>query len=128
MESHFDDTKVSYVLLGINLEDEGDYTQTKLVLVTWVGVKVDPLHKARSSQARVLLYDFIKTMVTLAGEFQALERSEISLKKICDKIAQTTVGQKSEEELLRAAAEDALKKEKREGFVTPLLSSFSSKN
>mmetsp|Transcript_8319 Transcript_8319/g.11168 ORF Transcript_8319/g.11168 Transcript_8319/m.11168 type:complete len:1053 (+) Transcript_8319:1418-4576(+) len=115
VESHFDDTKVSYVLLGINLEDEGDYTQTKLVLVTWVGVKVDPLHKARSSQARVLLYDFIKTMVTLAGEFQALERSEISLKKICDKIAQTTVGQKSEEELLRAAAEDALKKEKREG-------------
>ena len=34
---------------------------------------------------------------------------------ICDKIALTKVGQKSEEELLRAAAEDAKKKEKREG-------------
>jgi hypothetical protein len=115
VSQHFDDTQVSYALLGITLEDEGDYTQIKLVLITWVGCKVEPMEKARSSQARVLLYDFIKTMVQLAGEFQALEPSEISEKLVCDKIALTKVGQKSEEELLRAAAEDAKKKEKREG-------------
>lgn len=115
VEKFWDDKHVSYVLIGITLEDEGDYTQIKLVLVTWVGVGVEPMEKARSSQARVLLYDYIKSMVQLAGEFQALERSEISEKLICDKIALTKVGQKSEQELLRAAAEDAKKKEKREG-------------
>ena len=63
----------------------------------------------------MLLYDYIKTIVQLAGEFQALERSEISEKLICDKIALSKVGQKSEEELRIAAEEDAKKKELREG-------------
>ena len=52
MSKHFDDGRVSYILLGIHLEDEGEYTQKKLVLVTWVGVTVDPMQKARSSQVR----------------------------------------------------------------------------
>ena len=115
VEQFWKDDKVAYVLLGIQIEDEGDYTQTKFAFITWVGKDVEPLHRARSSQHRVILYDHIKGIVQLAGEFHALARADISERLICDKIASTLFGQKSEADLLAAAREDAEKKLRREG-------------
>jgi len=115
IEASFVDQAVSYYLLGLQLEDEGDYTQTKWVLITWVGVKVEPIAKAHSATHRVALYETIKSHLQLAGEFQALSREEISEKLLIDKLTLSRVGEKTEEDLRRAAQLDAEKKEKREG-------------
>eukprot|EP00029_Vermamoeba_vermiformis_P006049 TRINITY_DN226_c0_g1_i2.p1 TRINITY_DN226_c0_g1~~TRINITY_DN226_c0_g1_i2.p1 ORF type:complete len:986 (-),score=464.10 TRINITY_DN226_c0_g1_i2:72-3029(-) len=78
-ESSLDDDEVRYALLGVATEEEGEYKTIKYILVTWVGARVKPLIKARSSQHRVQLYDYIKQQVPLGAEMQVLSREELSL-------------------------------------------------
>ena len=110
-----EDDQVQYILLGLHYEDEGDYTQVKWCLLTWVGKDVPPYHKARSSQHRVLLYNLINSRLQLAGEYQALSRADFTQRQVVDKLTSSKVGSKSEKELREAAALDAEKKAKREG-------------
>ena len=49
-------------------EDEDIYTQTKNILITWVGPNLDPLRKALSSQHRVHLYQLTKKIVQVLKE------------------------------------------------------------
>ena len=106
------DSEVAYFVLGIQPEDEktrgGDFTQTKHILVTWVGTGCEPIHKARSSQHRNELYQFTKKIMQLHGEFQVLHPSELTEQLLKEKLTLSKV--REEDSLLRAAEQDRLKK------------------
>jgi len=57
------DDEVVYATLGLNVIDEG-VLHLKYIFITWVGSSVKPLHKARSSQHRVLIYNFANVSST----------------------------------------------------------------
>ena len=98
-------------MLGLQVADEdggSEYKATKYVFISWVGTKVKPMVKARSSQVRVALYKytkvvqsslvssspthpyyFVQNYLQLAAEIQALERSEISEELIKQKLNAT---------------------------------------
>jgi len=81
LEGYFKDEEIIYGVLGLQVADEdggSEYKTTKYVFISWVGPKVKPLVKARSSQVRVALYKHAKNFLQLAAEIQALEHSEIS--------------------------------------------------
>eukprot|EP01099_Mayorella_cantabrigiensis_P008966 TRINITY_DN934_c0_g1_i1.p1 TRINITY_DN934_c0_g1~~TRINITY_DN934_c0_g1_i1.p1 ORF type:complete len:832 (-),score=254.53 TRINITY_DN934_c0_g1_i1:188-2461(-) len=108
-----DDNKIFYALVAIPTS-EGDYSVNKNVLITWVGSETKPLEKARSSQHRVWLYNFIKKTLQLAGEVQALTREEMTKAIILEKMTGTSVARDhdhKQEELRRAAELDLLKKQ-----------------
>jgi len=91
MEQHFTDEDVVYGVLGVIVEDEGesDYKTKKYIFISWVGPKVKPLTKARSSQHRVALYKHSKNFLQLHAELQALSKEEISLSLIKAKLCST---------------------------------------
>jgi len=92
MEKHFLDDDIVYGVLGVVVEDEGeasDYKTKKYIFISWVGPKVKPLTKARSSQHRVALYKYAKNFLQLHAELQALSREEISLSLIKAKLCST---------------------------------------
>jgi hypothetical protein len=80
------DDKVVYIILG-TIQDEGDYSQVKYLFITWVGSLVSPLHKARSSMTRTKLYQHASKFMTLAGEVQILDPSELSVKTLISKLS-----------------------------------------
>eukprot|EP01104_Vermistella_antarctica_P000725 TRINITY_DN10846_c0_g1_i1.p1 TRINITY_DN10846_c0_g1~~TRINITY_DN10846_c0_g1_i1.p1 ORF type:complete len:709 (+),score=223.20 TRINITY_DN10846_c0_g1_i1:90-2129(+) len=94
---------VFYVLLGHGIAAEGDYTSIKIVLIHWVGSKVKPLKKARSSQHRVALYNFANKLTQLAGEYQAVEDENLTAESITAKLTGSNV--RSEEENKQAGAD-----------------------
>jgi hypothetical protein len=119
LEGFFQDEEIVYGVLGLEVADEdggSEYKTTKYIFISWVGPKVKPLTKARSSQVRVALYKHAKVLLTtrtaphatrhapsltppfyqntqnhlqLAAEIQALERSEISEELIKQKLNAT---------------------------------------
>jgi len=128
-EGKLNDNEVVYVLSGVNV-DAADYAnQIKFILVTWVGPNVLPLHKARSSQHRVQIYNYAKQFIQLAGEAQFLTKSEVSDQALQEKLlGARALESKSEDELRKAAELDAKKKQQapttptkpQEEFKTPL--------
>lgn len=48
---------VVYIIFG-HVAEDAEYSVIKFIFITWVGPKVKPMHKARSSQHRVSLYNF----------------------------------------------------------------------
>eukprot|EP01097_Dermamoeba_algensis_P001839 TRINITY_DN1710_c0_g1_i2.p1 TRINITY_DN1710_c0_g1~~TRINITY_DN1710_c0_g1_i2.p1 ORF type:complete len:690 (-),score=195.62 TRINITY_DN1710_c0_g1_i2:473-2503(-) len=118
--SHFKSDSVLYLLVGVETVEEGDYKLIKRLLVTWVGPEVKPLHKARSSQHRVLLYDLIKPHVKLAGEYQALSIEDLTEEKLRGKVSGAKVEESDEERLKRAAELDASKRRKGSAAPAPV--------
>lgn len=113
VEEKLDETKIFYALVAIPTL-EGDYSVNKNVLITWVGPETKPLEKARSSQHRVWLYNFIKKTLQLSGEVQALTRDEMTKAIILEKMTGTSHARdhdQKQEELRRAAEIDAAKKQ-----------------
>jgi len=88
MDQFFKDESVVYGVLGQRVQDtgEGDYSTTKYIFISWVGPKVKPLAKARSSQTRVALYNHAKKFLQLAGELQALEKTDVTLENVISKL------------------------------------------
>jgi hypothetical protein len=71
---------VVYAVLAV-YDDESEaegYATLKYIFISWVGPDVKPTRKALSSQHRVLLYNYAKKHLQLAGELQALAHEEIS--------------------------------------------------
>jgi len=91
MEQHFTDDDIVYGVLGVVVEDggESDYSTRKYIFISWVGPKVKPLTKARSSQHRVALYKHSKNFLQLHAELQALSKEEISLDLVKQKLCST---------------------------------------
>lgn len=92
LEHFFTDDEIVYGVLGLEVADEdggSEYKTTKYVFISWVGPKVKPMTKARSSQVRVAIYKYAKNFLQLAAEIQALERSEISENIIKQKLNAT---------------------------------------
>eukprot|EP01102_Stenamoeba_stenopodia_P012614 TRINITY_DN4006_c0_g1_i1.p1 TRINITY_DN4006_c0_g1~~TRINITY_DN4006_c0_g1_i1.p1 ORF type:complete len:672 (+),score=214.46 TRINITY_DN4006_c0_g1_i1:55-2016(+) len=129
-ENKLADNEVIYVLSGVNV-DAADYAnQIKFILITWVGPNVLPLHKARSSQHRVQIYNYAKQFIQLAGEAQFLNKSEVTEQALQEKLLGARAQEsKSEDELRKAAELDAKKKQQaatsaptkaQEEFKTPL--------
>ena len=121
------DSEVVYFVLGIQPEDEktrgGDFTQTKHILVTWVGTDTEPIHKARSSQHRNELYQFTKKIMQLHGEYQVLHPSELTEQLLKEKLTLSKV--RDEDALLKAAEQDRLKKAALEQKRSQPLHNFS---
>jgi len=92
MEQHFTDEDVVYGVLSVVVADEdggSEYKTRKFIFISWVGPKVKPLTKARSSQHRVALYKHTKNFLQLHAELQALSKEEISLPLIKAKLCST---------------------------------------
>jgi hypothetical protein len=81
----FAEDQVCYAVYGF-VQEQGDYTQVKYLFVSWVGPKVKPLAKARASQIRVLLYQYAKNFLQLAGEVQATTKEELTEKALASKL------------------------------------------
>jgi len=116
-----DDSKILYALVAIPTL-EGDYSVNKNVLITWVGPETKPLEKARSSQHRVWLYNFIKKTLQLSGEVQALNREEMTKAIILEKMTGTSHARdhdQKQDELRRAAEIDAQKKQAAQSRRSP---------
>jgi len=86
LDSIFDDKAVVYAILGIAV-GEGEYATTKFLFICWVGPAVKPLQRARSSQHRVSLYNFVNKYVSLAGEVSAQTKEELTEKKLIEKLS-----------------------------------------
>jgi len=86
LEKLFEEKSVVYSVLGIAAPGEGDYTVTRYLFLTWVGPSVKTMLKARSSQHRVSLYNFINKYVNLTGEVSAQTKEEITEKKVLEKL------------------------------------------
>lgn len=80
-----EDDKVVYVVFG-TIQDDGDYSQVKYIFVTFIGKDVKPLHKARSSQHRVKLYNYIQGFMQLAGEIQILNKDDLNEVNLVSKL------------------------------------------
>jgi hypothetical protein len=68
LEGFFQDEEIVYGVLGLQVADEdggSEYKTTKYIFISWVGPKVKPLTKARSSQVRVALYKHAKVHLAL---------------------------------------------------------------
>jgi len=85
LKQHLSDDNVRYGVVALTTDEfsggqqEGVYVQTRHLFFSWVGEAVKPLEKARSSQHRVALYNYCKTILQLHGEIQATNLSEMSL-------------------------------------------------
>ena len=112
VEGYLKEDALVYFLLGISPEDEGEYTQVKNILSTWVGPKTEPLKKALSSQHRNHLYQFVKKHTQLHGELQALQRSEINETLLKEKL--TLSKARDEDFLVKSRLIDEEKKRQRE--------------
>lgn len=86
----FDDKAAVFVLLGLVFGATEYGGLMKYPYICWIGPKVKPTVKARASQHRVVLYNWIFKTLPLAGEVQALTAEEISEDIIRKKIANTT--------------------------------------
>lgn len=88
-EAHplFKEDEVVYAFVGIHEDGQADgYNTLKYILVTSVGPKCKPLHKARSSQHRVALYAHAAKFIQLAGEMQAVSADEITADALRNKL------------------------------------------
>jgi len=81
---------VSYFIIGQETK-EGEYSVRKFVFLAWVGPQVKPLLKARSSQHRIMIYNFCNTHVSLSGELQILNKEELTEDLLLYKLTGTRV-------------------------------------
>lgn len=86
IEPLLDDSEIFYIVFG-TVQQDGDYSQVKYIFVTFIGKNVKPLHKARSSQHRVKLYNHVQTFMQLAGEIQILNREDLNEKNLVSKLS-----------------------------------------
>jgi len=88
----FTEDQVTYAIVGIREPEKTEgYATLKFVFVTYIGSQVKPLHKARSSQHRVALYNHAKKFLQLAAELQALHIDDVSDEALQAKIVGTRV-------------------------------------
>jgi hypothetical protein len=80
-----DDT-ILYLVVGV-VQTEVDYQTVKYIFVTFIGPNVKPLHKARSSQHRVKLYNHFGQFLQLAGELQLLTADDLSEVALISKLS-----------------------------------------
>jgi len=81
---------ISYFIIGQETK-EGDYSIRKFVFLAWVGPQVKPLLKARSSQHRIMIYNFCNARVSLSGELQILQKEELTEDLLLFKLTGTRV-------------------------------------
>lgn len=90
-ESFLQDKNVVYILYSyVAAESDGGAAvieMLKYILITFVGGEVKPLHRARSTQHRVYLYNFAQPFLQLAGEMQAVHKSEVTETAIAQKLS-----------------------------------------
>ena len=80
-----DDT-ILYLVVGV-VQTEVDYQSVKYLFVTFIGPNVKPLHKARSSQHRVKLYNHFGQFLQFAGELQILSADDLTEVSLVSKIS-----------------------------------------
>jgi len=94
LHKFFKDSDIVYALVSVMVIEEAgkdEYKTKKFVFISWVGSEVKPLVKARSSQIRLSLYNYLKKLVSVSAELQVLSLSEISHELILQKLAGTRV-------------------------------------
>jgi len=77
--------EVNFVIMGVMFE-EVNFKEYKYLLIGWVGPEVKPLHRARASQARPVLYKYCKTYLQLQAEYQAHSLEDLTTKKLLSKL------------------------------------------
>jgi len=89
LKEYFKDSEIAFGLLSVLVEEKDageEYKTAKVIFISWVGPECKPLVKARSSQIRLSLYNFIKKSITVSGEFQALSSGDLTTENVFQKI------------------------------------------
>lgn len=92
-----EDDAISFFVLAKTCPDEdmstskeaSNYNVVRNIFLAWVGPKVKPMLKARSSQHRAALYMRLKPMIQLHGELQLAEKAELTDDAVYDKLGVT---------------------------------------
>ena len=88
LKAQFKDDGIAFGVFSVTSEDTEsgeDYKTVKNIFISWVGPDVKPLLKARSSQLRLGLYNYIKNILTLHGELQVLSLSDLTIQLVHQK-------------------------------------------
>jgi hypothetical protein len=90
---HLPDDSIRYIVYSLHVKDQdeaGDFFGAeKTIFITWVGTKCKPMIKAKSSQHRRPLYQYVLKYLQLGAELQVLEPSELSQAVVLEKIRGT---------------------------------------
>ncbi|KAL6054133.1 Cofilin/tropomyosin-type actin-binding protein [Balamuthia mandrillaris] len=93
------DDSINYVVLGLPVSDQDEggnyFSANKHIFITWVGTQCKPMVKARSSQHRRPLYQYVLKFLQLQAELQVLEPEELTQAVILEKLRGTRVEQAS---------------------------------
>lgn len=88
LQAHLSEDQIIYILFGLVKKDL-DYQTVKYFFITFIGSQVKPLHKARSSQHRIKLYQHVSQWLQLAGEIQILNPQELNEETLFAKLIGT---------------------------------------
>jgi len=82
------DDEPNFAILRFSVK-EGDnkYSVVKNILIAWLGKNVKPTTKAKSSQDKVLLYNYSNKFLGLHGEFQADRKEDITEEALTEKLS-----------------------------------------
>jgi hypothetical protein len=62
------DAEIQYMVLTIEVKDQGEaeklFSTSKTIFITWVGTECKPMAKAKSSQHRLPLYNYVLVRTT----------------------------------------------------------------
>lgn len=103
MKGYLKDDDVKYGVFEVVVKGD-DYNPVKFVLMTWVGPNVSPgLGKGRCAAHRLELYEFINSVIPIAGEFQPSDRDHLNFEAIAAKLTRianqdaTTAGREKQQ-------------------------------
>lgn len=88
------DAEIQYMVLTIEVKDQGEaelFSTSKTIFITWVGTECKPMAKARSSQHRLPLYNYVLKHLQLGAELQVLEPEYLTEANILAKLRGTHV-------------------------------------
>jgi len=86
MITRLGDNDVKYGVFRI-VVDGDEYNTVKYMLLTWIGTNVSPgLGKARCAAHRDDLYNFVKTYIGIAGEYQPATRDDLTYEAVSAKL------------------------------------------
>jgi len=82
------DDEPNFAILRFSVKEGDDkYAVVKNILIAWIGKNVKPTTKAKSSQDKVLLYNYSNKFLGLHGEFQAHLREDITEEALKEKLS-----------------------------------------
>jgi hypothetical protein len=90
MRKFFKDSEIVFGLLSVVIEEKEageDYKTKKFTFISWVGPDSKPLVKAKSSQVRLALMNYLKKSVSISAELQAVGHADISQEIVLQKLA-----------------------------------------